>query len=228
MYWSSTHGIIEGAEMDGGNRSTIALLRDSRNNTYDAQGLALDIPMNRIYFVSKTLYSLLYIDLDSAGSGSVQTLFSNQNRCKEPRDVALDDQFVYWNEYWTEKVYRINKTAWDGRVEVVVSGLFSPRGMAIKKGNPSRDSECSITIKVIIIKSTTLLSFTQNMFWKKHCLSPVTEYVWLNVSALLAVKVIAIITNYLMSVPFQTWHNARYKTTAILEGFRYQVSVPSF
>ena len=82
MYWSSTHGIIEEAEMDGGNRSTIALLRDSRNNTYDARGLALDIPMNRIYFVSKTLYSLLYIDLDSAGSGSVQTLFSNQNNLR--------------------------------------------------------------------------------------------------------------------------------------------------
>ena len=166
--------------MDGGNRSTIALLRDSRNNTYDAQGLALDIPMNRIYFVSKTLYSLLYIDLNSAGNGSVQTLFSNQNYFKAARDVALDDQFVYWNEYWTEKVYRINKTAWDGRVEVVVSGLFSPRGMVIKKGNPIRDGECSITITVIIRKDTTLLSFTQNMFWMKQQLSSVAEYVWLN------------------------------------------------
>ena len=139
MYWSE-HGIIEGAEMDGRNRRTIVLLTYIWGE-YDALGLSLDVQMNRIYFVSYYLSSLLYIDLDSAGNHSVQTLRFSHWYFGMPHGVALDDQFVYWNEYWAEKVYRINKTAWDGNLKVVASGMLDPRGMVIKKGNLTRDSE---------------------------------------------------------------------------------------
>ena len=140
MYWSD-NGIIERAQMDGENRSTVALLIYDYNNTYDARGLALDIQMNRIYFVSYASFSLHYFDLDSAGDGSVQTLFRHWYYVFSPRGIALDDQFVYWNEFWSEKVYRINKTAFDGRLEVIASGIYSPRGMVVNKGTPIRDSE---------------------------------------------------------------------------------------
>ena len=134
IYWSE-YGQIEAAEMDGENRRTVADL------SYDARGLALDVKTNRIYFVSYYLESLLYIDLDSAGHYQVSLLLYDYYLFWSPRGVALDDQFVYWNEYFTENVYRINKTAFDGRLDVVASGFYSPRGMAIKQGNPTQDCE---------------------------------------------------------------------------------------
>ena len=134
IYWSE-YGHIEAAEMDGENRRTVADL------SYDARGLALDVKTNRIYFVSFYLESLLYIDLDSAGHYQVSLLLYDSYLFWSPRGVALDDQFVYWNEYLTENVYRVNKTAFDGRLDVVASGFYSPRGMAIKQGNPTQDCE---------------------------------------------------------------------------------------
>ena len=133
LYWSD-YGVIECAQMDGENRTTVALLVAFRGE-YDAQGLALDIEMNRIYFVSYFMETLYYVDLESAPRGVVQELFYSSTYLYVPRGVELDEQFVYWNDYWTENIYRINKTAFDGRLEVIASGLFSPRGMAIKKGN---------------------------------------------------------------------------------------------
>ena len=128
--------------MDGANRRTVALLTYFWGE-HDARGLAVDVKMNRIYFVSYFRSSVLYIDLNAAGhaSGPVRVLFYDYWYFYSPRGLALDDQYVYWNEYMTEKVYRINKFAWDGNVEVVASGMYSPRGMAIKKGNATRDGE---------------------------------------------------------------------------------------
>ena len=140
MYWSD-FGIIEVAEMDGQNRRTVAVLEHEWWGQHDARGLALDVETNRLYFVSFYLSSLLYIDLNSTGNVSVETLFEDYLYLWSPRGVALDDQFVYWNEYWTENVYRINKTTWDGRLDVIASRLYSPRGMVVKKGNPMRESK---------------------------------------------------------------------------------------
>ena len=58
----------------------------------------------------------------------------------EPHGVALDDQFVYWNEYYEEKVFRMNKTA-GGNIETVAAGIYSPFGLAVKKGTPTRNSK---------------------------------------------------------------------------------------
>ena len=140
MYWSD-HGMIERAEMDGEARMTVALLKDYWDDAHDSRGLALDAKMNRLYFVSYDLYSLMYIDVDSSGHGSVRTLLRSSIYFWSPRGIALDDQFVYWNEYITENVYRINKTRYDGLFEVIASGIYSPRGMVIKKGNATRQGE---------------------------------------------------------------------------------------
>ena len=139
MYWSS-HGVIEGADMDGSNRRNITLLRDSYGE-YDALGLALDVQMNRLYFVSYILYGLFYIDLDSSGSPSIPlSLLRSFFYFDVPHGVALDDQFVYWNEYYEEKVYRMNKTV-AGNIEDVAAGIYSPFGLAVKKGTPTRNSK---------------------------------------------------------------------------------------
>ena len=139
MYWTS-YGIIEGADMDGSNRRNIALLRYSFGE-YDALGLALDVQMNRLYFVSYVLYGLFYIDLDSSGSPSIPlSLLQSFFYFDVPHGVALDDQFVYWNEYYEEKVFRMNKTA-GGNIETVAAGIYSPFGLAVKKGTPTRNSK---------------------------------------------------------------------------------------
>lgn len=140
MYWTS-YGIIEGADMDGSNRRNITLLRDSFGR-YDALGLALDAQMNRLYFVSYFLSGLFYIDLNSTGSPSIpQTLLQSFFHLYVPHGVALDDQFVYWNEYYEEKVYRVNKTVAGGNIETVAAGIYSPFGLAVKKGTPTRNSK---------------------------------------------------------------------------------------
>ena len=126
--------------MDGSNRRNIALLRYSFGE-YDALGLALDVQMNRLYFVSYVLYGLFYIDLDSSGSPSIpQSLLQSFFYFDVPHGVALDDQFVYWNEYYEEKVFRMNKTA-GGNIETVAAGIYSPFGLAVKKGTPTRNSK---------------------------------------------------------------------------------------
>ena len=126
--------------MDGQFRRVVAHLIDSYG-LYDAQGLALDVETNRIYFVSYWLSSLLYVDLNLPGLGVPQTLLTDFYLFWVPRDVEVDDQFVYWNEYIFENVYRINKTEFDGNLEIIASGMYSPRGMAIKKGEPEPHCE---------------------------------------------------------------------------------------
>lgn len=145
MYWSED-GRIGGADMDGENQKVVAVLT-YYYGFFDARGLAMDIQMNRIYFVSYWFEGLLYVDLNAGGKGNgpVQVLFMDysfdHDYFLDPRGLALDDQYVYWNEYWNEKVYRINKTAFDGDLAVVASGMFSPRGMTVVKGKPNASGE---------------------------------------------------------------------------------------
>ena len=134
MYWTA-YGIIERAEMDGATRNTVASLVDVNGDRYLPKGLALDVYTNRIYFA--TTSRLLYIDLDNS-HGHVQELFYSRPDVQSPGAVALDDQFVYWSELLMGKVYRINKTRWDGNLEEVVTNLIGPKGMAVKKGIPTR------------------------------------------------------------------------------------------
>ena len=127
--------------MDGSNRRNITLLRYFFGR-YDALGLALDVQMNRLYFVSYVLYGLFYIDLDSSGSPSIPlSLLQSFFYFDVPHGVVLDDQFVYWNEYYEEKVYRMNKTVAGGNIETVAAGIYSPFGLAVKKGTPTRNSK---------------------------------------------------------------------------------------
>lgn len=140
MYWSAL-GFIEGAKLDGSNRRTIVSLGESIfDDTIDARGLTLDIPMNRIYFVSYVTSSLRYIDLGS-GDYSVQEVIKSFYLFYDPFGIAVDDQYVYWSEYsWFGWVFRINKTDYDD-ISVLLHGLYDPRGLAVKKGIYTRDSE---------------------------------------------------------------------------------------
>ncbi|KAL9988042.1 hypothetical protein ACROYT_G002440 [Oculina patagonica] len=142
MYWSA-EGVIEGAQMDGSNRSPVADLGETWYGApVDAKGLTVDVEMNRIYFVSYEEYSLFYVDLDSANR-TVQTLIQNFWLFLGPFGVAVDDQYVYWTEYIAfGYVFRTNKTASDDdNTEVVLHGTYNPRGIAVKKGNPTRDND---------------------------------------------------------------------------------------
>lgn len=133
-------GYIERAELDGSNRRVIAYLGENFIGAIDGRGLTLDVTMNRLYFVSYAEYALLYIDLGS-GSHSVKTMFRNFLLFFDPFGVAEDDQYVYWNEHqlfgW---VFRINKNDYSD-VSVMLHGLYEPRGLAVKKGNYTRESE---------------------------------------------------------------------------------------
>ena len=140
MYWSA-EGYIERAELDGLNRRIIASLGETYyGSTIDARGLTLDHEMNRLYFVSYFEYALLYIDLDS-GSHSVQVMLRSFLFFFDPFGVAVDDKYVYWNEYslfgW---VFRINKND-KSDLDLFLHGLYDPRGLAVKKGNYTRKSE---------------------------------------------------------------------------------------
>ena len=135
MYWSA-EGIIERAELDGSNRRTIADLgKTFYGALVDAKGLTLDVDMNRLYFVSYHLYSLLYIDLNYRPY-TVQTLIEDYWRFYGPFGIAQDDQYVYWTEYYVfGVVFRASKTAPYDDFDVELHGTYDPRGIAVKKGN---------------------------------------------------------------------------------------------
>ncbi|PFX27283.1 Low-density lipoprotein receptor-related protein 6 [Stylophora pistillata] len=139
MYWSA-EGYIERAELDGLNRRIISHLGETYyGSKIDAMGLALDDEVNRLYFVSYYEYALMYIDLDSS-SHTVQVMLRNFFFFYFPYGVAVDDQYVYFNEYgFLGMVFRVNKN--DTTVELLLSGLGYSRGLAVKKGNYTRDSD---------------------------------------------------------------------------------------
>ena len=139
MYWSA-HGVIEGAELDGSNRKIIAFLVTSfSHRDYDAQSLAVDVAQNRVYFVSRYNIGIFYVDLN-AGDGNVHELFVDFFFVLYPFGIALDDDYVYWNDYFREAVFRTKKNN-SSRIETVVSGLFYPRGMYLYKENATRNSK---------------------------------------------------------------------------------------
>lgn len=135
MYWSA-EGIIERAELDGSNRRTIADLGETwYEAVIDARGLTLDVDMNRLYFVSYHLYSLLYIDLNSRPY-IVQTLIEHFWFFYGPFGIAQDDQYVYWTEHLVYgMVFRASKTAPYEDFDIALYGTYDPRGIAVKKGN---------------------------------------------------------------------------------------------
>lgn len=144
MYWSA-EGVIERAELDGSKKRVIAELGETwYGASVDAKGLTLDVATNRLYFVSYHLYSLLYIDLSSTRLHlrKVQTLIRNFWYFYGPFGIAVDDKYVYWTEYIVfGYVFRTSKTIRDDDVEVVIHGTYDPRGIAVKKGNFTRDSK---------------------------------------------------------------------------------------
>ena len=101
----------------------------------DAKGLTLDVDMNRLYFVSYHLYSLLYIDLNYRPY-TVQTLIQHFWFFYGPFGIAQDDQYVYWTEHLVfGMVFRASKTAPYEDLDIALHGTYDPRGIAVKKGN---------------------------------------------------------------------------------------------
>ena len=141
MCWAD-HGFLECAHMDGANRSEVFSLTLSNNDTIIVDGLALDVTINRIYFASSSLAKIMFLDLDAVENGSIQVLFPFEMLVGGTSAVVIDDQFLYWNQDWLQWVLRINKTAhvYQSLPEVVAEGQYVPKGLAIKKGTPQRNS----------------------------------------------------------------------------------------
>ena len=139
MYWSAL-GFIESAQLDGSNRATIALGNTSFDRPFDALYITLDVPFNRIYFVSYDKSAIFYIDLDS-GNNSIHTVLQNVFLFFQPHGIAVDDQYLYWGEtFWYAMVLRVNKTNY-ADVSVEVSGLHGQRGIVVKKGRYEQESK---------------------------------------------------------------------------------------
>ena len=140
MCWAD-HGFLECAHMDGANRREVFSLTLSNNDTITVDGLALDVTINRIYFASSYLAKIMFLDLDAVENGSIQLLVPYEIVVFGTSAVVIDDQFLYWNQQWLQWVLRINKTTYvDQSLEIVAGGPYVPRGLAIKKGTPERNS----------------------------------------------------------------------------------------
>jgi len=149
MYWSA-YGMIQGAEMDGSNQRVITLLPRSNYGHYphQVQGLALDIPNNRIYFICQSLSSLMYVDLNH-GNRTAQTLFGGKTWYPDlgAFGIAVDEQYVYFVLYYGGyKVYRTNKTRSDGYLQLTID--YYPRGIIVQKGKPTRNGKYNLVLWV--------------------------------------------------------------------------------
>lgn len=137
MYWTA-YPIIEGAEMDGTNRFTLL-----RSRYYDPQGVAMDIQRNGLFFASREQSSIFYMTL---GHRTIQRLLKMPPGTGRPVGIAVDDHYVYWSTGYQgnarpPQIYRTNKTRINGQVKSVLRGLKDPIGIAVHKGNTTRDSK---------------------------------------------------------------------------------------
>ena len=157
--------------MDGANRETIASLS---GYSYGVQGLALDVGMNRIYFITRyRSRGVSYINLNSS-SRSVETLarlYYDLPYYGYPHGIAVDGQYVYFSyrrSYYSRKgkVYRINKTRGGGHLETVVLGLSYPRGIAVQGGKTKRKSEYTHFLLIWVPFTVMLFSAYLSTFFR--------------------------------------------------------------
>jgi len=148
MYWSA-YGIIESADMDGQNRRTLALLKRYGDELYYGLGLALDIQLNRIYFVGQSDYpyalpifyweAIFYIDL---GLEKLSVQMMEEVWSFKPIGLAVDDQYIYWGGTHDRARYSFvfRRDLDGGGLELVLNEVKNPRGIVVQKGNITRNS----------------------------------------------------------------------------------------
>ena len=134
MYWTmegeyflDDHS-IEMAEMDGSSQRTVITL-SGYWYYYGPNSVALDIEMNRLYWLGYHDVVISYTDLDNM-DGIGHTLVSHYDYLWSPLGLALDADHVYWTDTSEDVVMRANKHT-GGDLTVLASNLYRPRGISV-------------------------------------------------------------------------------------------------
>ena len=154
MFWTDwgEYPRIERAGMDGNLRSTIISTK-----IYWPNGLALDIPNQRVYFADSKLDFIDFCNYDGSGR---QQVIANNHYLLHPHSLAVFEDQIYWTDRQLNRVMQARK--FRGKNESVVSHLVSqPLSVHVqhpvlqpKMDNPCKDSTCEHLCLLAPVKSS--------------------------------------------------------------------------
>lgn len=117
MYWTDWGASpkIEQAEMDGSARKVIVT-----ENLGWPNGLTIDTPTNRLFWVDAKLDKIEVSDLN----GRNRQLIMSSSTNIHPYGLALHQNMLYWTDWSTKSISRFNLSS--GTREGIVDGLQRP------------------------------------------------------------------------------------------------------
>ncbi|UYV64099.1 hypothetical protein LAZ67_2006567 [Cordylochernes scorpioides] len=150
MIWSDWGDVakIEKSGMDGSHRQTIIT-----ENLMWPNGITIDFVTKRIYWVDAKLHLLASADYDGGNNRIVHTSFTDFKHPysvdifeRQPDNVVQD--FVYWSDWGTESILKVNKFSGKELKRVVegVSNLMEVRVFHQYK-QPNGKLTCELTSK---------------------------------------------------------------------------------
>ncbi|XP_045762403.1 prolow-density lipoprotein receptor-related protein 1-like [Maniola jurtina] len=130
--WEAAAPRIERASLAGQRRAVVVRVRDAAPGAAWPNGLALDLPARRLYWVDARSDSLHTSDY---AGGDARAVLRGHARLAHPFAVAVFEAHVYWTDWRSNGVLRANK--WNGSdVTVVQRTLTQP--FDVKVVHPSQ------------------------------------------------------------------------------------------
>lgn len=139
MYWTDWGETpkVEKAGMDGTHRKTIVT-----SNIQWPNGLTIDYETNRLFWVDAKLHIIGSSDFDGMDR---RVILSDQQHVKHPFAITVFEDFLYWSDWETESIHKVNKFGSESTgVANVAMNLYSPMDLHVfhKVKQPESVNRC--------------------------------------------------------------------------------------
>ena len=109
-------------------------------------GLAIDIPNQRLYWCDTIAATIIYATVGSTGIIDLQTLQLTDGNIEQPFSITLSTTSVFWTDWSTNSLYSTHKDYGSGEsghlFTVFTSSVGTPRGVqVVSSSNQNTDGK---------------------------------------------------------------------------------------